>query len=64
MKSTIDQIRLDDKIILITGSTDGIGKQTAINIAKKGGHEDILKLLRETKLKQYGLIFKQGVTTE
>ena len=27
-----------DRIVLITGSTDGIGKQTAIDLAQKGYH--------------------------
>ncbi len=27
-----------DRIVLITGSTDGIGKQTALDLAQKGYH--------------------------
>jgi len=27
---------MEDKIVLVTGSTDGIGKQTALELAKKG----------------------------
>ncbi len=27
-----------DRIVLITGSTDGIGKQTALDLTQKGYH--------------------------
>lgn len=36
MKSNIDQIRLDDRIILITGAGDGIGKAVSLDCAKRG----------------------------
>lgn len=36
MKSGIDQIRLDDKIILITGAGDGIGKAVSLDCANRG----------------------------
>lgn len=36
MKSSIDHIQLDDKIILITGAGDGIGKAVSLDCAKRG----------------------------
>ena len=36
MISNIDQIKLDDRIILITGASDGIGKAVALDCAKRG----------------------------
>ena len=36
MIKNIDQIKLDDKIILITGAGDGIGKAVALDCAKRG----------------------------
>lgn len=36
MINDIDQIKLDDRIILITGASDGIGKAVALDCAKRG----------------------------
>ena len=36
MKNNIDQIKLDDKIILITGAGDGIGKAVSLDCASRG----------------------------
>ena len=36
MINDIDQIKLDDKIILITGAGDGIGKAVSLDCAKRG----------------------------
>lgn len=36
MIDNLDQIKLDDKIILITGAGDGIGKAVALDCAKRG----------------------------
>ena len=36
MINNIDQIKLDDKIILITGAGDGIGKAVSLDCAKRG----------------------------
>ena len=36
MINNLDQIKLDDKIILITGAGDGIGKAVALDCAKRG----------------------------
>lgn len=36
MKSSIDQIRLDNRVILITGAGDGIGKAVSLDCAKRG----------------------------
>jgi len=36
MKHNIDQIRLDNKVILITGAGDGIGKAVALDCANRG----------------------------
>lgn len=36
MINNIDQIKLDDRIILITGASDGIGKAVALDCAKRG----------------------------
>lgn len=36
MINDIDQINLDDRIILITGASDGIGKAVALDCAKRG----------------------------
>ncbi len=36
MKNCTDKIRLDDRIILITGAGDGIGKAVSLDCAKRG----------------------------
>jgi NAD(P)-dependent dehydrogenase (short-subunit alcohol dehydrogenase family) len=36
MKHKIDQIKLNDKVILITGAGDGIGKAVSLECAKRG----------------------------
>lgn len=36
MHNDIDQIKLDDKIILITGAGDGIGKAVSLDCARRG----------------------------
>jgi len=42
----------EDKIILITGSTDGIGYQTAIELVKSGYHVIVHGRNRE-KIRRY-----------
>ncbi|MDH5711100.1 MAG: YciK family oxidoreductase [Gammaproteobacteria bacterium] len=36
MRNNIDQIKLDDRVILITGAGDGIGRAVALDCAKRG----------------------------
>lgn len=60
MINDIDQIKLDDKIILITGASDGIGKAVSLDCAKRGA---TVILLGKTihKLEQvYDEIVKAG----
>lgn len=42
--------RIDDKIVIITGGTSGIGKETAIELAKRGGH-----IILAVRNKDYGI---------
>lgn len=47
MKHNIDQIKLNDKVILITGAGDGIGKAVSLECAKRGA--TIILLGKTTK---------------
>lgn len=44
---TKDDIRIQDKVVIITGANTGIGKETALDLAQRGGK--IYLACRDTK---------------
>jgi len=40
--------RVKDKVVVITGASGGIGRETALAVAHEGGHVALLTLMKQT----------------